>query len=85
MIVANTFEQGGTLGNNFPVLEQRLAVARLQLAQGAVKKAAPLVGRAFDQVQVAGSKQNNLHLPYQFNNFFRDRVDLDAFARCIGR
>src|SRR5581483_167252 len=56
LIITHPFEQGRALRNRLAILHQRLAVARLHLAEGAIKKTSPFVWWAIDKVQVSRRK-----------------------------
>src|SRR5579883_1133671 len=80
LVLANAFEQGGALRDDLAIFDQRLAVARLHLAERAVKETPPLFRWAIDKVQVGGREEYHAHLPDQFHRAARDAIDLDAFA-----
>ena len=73
LVLAHTAQQGGALGDHLLILAERAAVGRMHLAERQIEEAAPLGGRADDQIEVGGREDDDRHLPQQVHRAARPR------------
>src|SRR5579884_2231750 len=79
-VIANPLEQSRTLGHDFAILEDSLAIARMYLAQRPIEKTPSLFRRPIYQVQIHLGEEHYLHLPDHIDGAPWNAIELESFA-----